>query len=111
MNKFLFGVNLNLVTNICIYGYSFTILLPLLFICVAPYEIVKLAALGYGLAASIVFLVYNMYKAIEDQPGKSKYIVLGLIVVFQIVLYFVLKFYFFSHISKEDYEHNRIKNS
>ena len=82
--------------NLCIYGYSFTVLVPILFICLVPLEIVKYIALGYGLVVSIVFLVYNIYKTIEEKAEKSKYVVLGIIVIFQLILYFTLKFYFFS---------------
>lgn len=109
--KYLFAVQIKLITSVCIYGYSFTILIPVLFFCIIPYEIAKYIALGYGLAASTVFLVYNMYKAIETESGKSKYIILGIIILFQVVLYFVLKFYFFSGITEEDYLAHKHKNS
>lgn len=104
--KYLFGVDFKLINSICVYGYSFTILIPLLFICIAPYNIVEYIALGYGLLSSTVFLVYNIYKLIEDQAKSSKYIILALIVGFQVILYFVLKFYFFTKITKEDYDNH-----
>ena len=92
--KFLFAVDISLMTNICIYGYSFTVLAPVMFICIIPYEIVKIIALAYGLISSTAFLVYNMYKSIEEKAEKSKYVILVLIVGFQAILYLTLKFYF-----------------
>ncbi len=96
--RFIFKVEIQLITSICIYGYSFTILLPLLFLCIIPIEIAKYVTLGYGLIHSTMFLVYNMYQAIDEKAEKSKYFILGLIIGFQVFLYFLLKFYFFSAI-------------
>ena len=99
-----------MITSICIYGYSFTVLLPLLFLCVIPFEIARYIALGYGLIASTSFLLYNMYKAIENRSGSSKYIVLGLILGCQVLLYMILKFYFFSQININDFiEHAKMQ--
>lgn len=96
--RFLFGVQISLITNICIYGYSFTILLPIIVLCLIPVELVKIIFLGYGFITSTMFLVYNMYKSIEEKAEKSKYVILTLIVGFQIVLYLTLKLYFFGQI-------------
>lgn len=99
--RFLFGVDIPMMVNICIYGYSYTILIPILFLCIIPLELIKIVLLAYGLISSTVFLVYNMYKAIEQKSGSSKYVILGLIIGCQVILYFTLKFYFFAEISRK----------
>ena len=104
LTKFLFAVEVSYIENICIYGYSFTILAPVMLLCLIPIEIVKWVALGYGLFHSTMFLVYNMYKTIEEKAEKSKYVILGLIIVFQVALYLVMKFYFFSSLYEKPHE-------
>ena len=99
--KFLFAVELGLITSICIYGYSYTVLIPIMFVCLVPSVIVKLIVLGYGLVNSTMFLVYNMYKTIDQKAEKSKYVILGIIILFQVILYATLKFYFFGKIEAQ----------
>ncbi len=99
--RFLFGLDIPMMVNICIYGYSYTVLIPILFLCIIPFELFKVLLLAYGLISSTVFLVYNMYKVIEQKSGNSKYIVLGLIIGCQVVMYMMLKFYFFAESGNE----------
>lgn len=99
--KFLFGMETKLITSICIYGYSFTILIPIFVLCVIPIEIVKIICLSYGFIVSSVFLVYNIYKEIEHKAGNSKYVILGLIILIQAIIYLTLKFYFFAQFNNE----------
>jgi len=35
----MFDSNINAITTICVYGYSFTVLCPILVLCVLPYEV------------------------------------------------------------------------
>lgn len=96
MVKFLFAFDVGYMTNLCVYGYSFTVLIPILFICLIPYDIVKYISLGYGLVTSIIFLIVNIYQVLSKESSKAKYVILCMIVVFQLLLYFTLKFYFFA---------------
>ena len=93
--KFLFKIDIDLITNICIYGYSYTILIPILLICIIPLKLISTLALLYFLIHSCTFLFYNMYLVIQQKAQKSKYIVLGLLGGIQLLLFFFLKFYFF----------------
>ena len=95
ISKFIFRIDIDLITNMCVYGYSYTILVPILLICLIPFKLVSTLALLYFLIHSCTFLFYNMYKIIEEKAPKSKYVVLGLIGGIQLVLFLLLKFYFF----------------
>ena len=93
--KFLFKIDIELITNICIYGYSYTILIPILLVCIIPFKLISTLALLYFLIHSCTFLFYNMYLVIQQKAQKSKYVVLGLLGGIQLLLFFFLKFYFF----------------
>ena len=93
--KFLFKIDIDLITNICIYGYSYTILIPILLICIIPFKLISTLALLYFLIHSCTFLFYNMYLVIQQKAQKSKYVVLGLLGGIQLLLFFFLKFHFF----------------
>ena len=93
--KFLFKIDIDLITNICIYGYSYTILIPIILICIIPFKLISTLALLYFLIHSCTFLFYNMYLVIQQKAQKSKYVVLGLLGGIQLLLFFFLKFYFF----------------
>ena len=93
--KFIFRIDIDLVTNLCIYGYSYTILIPILLICLIPFKLISTLALLYFLIHSCTFLFYNMFLVIQEKAQKSKYVVLGLLGGIQLLLFFFLKFYFF----------------
>ena len=93
--KFLFKIDIDLITNICIYGYSYTILIPIILICIIPFKLISTLALLYFLIHSCTCLFYNMYLVIQQKAQKSKYVVLGLLGGIQLLLFFFLKFYFF----------------
>ena len=93
--KFIFRIDIDLLTNLCIYGYSYTILIPILLVCIIPFKLLATLALLYFLIHSCTFLFHNMYLVIQQRAQKSKYVVLGLLGGIQLLLFFFLKFYFF----------------
>ena len=93
--KFIFRIDIDLLTNLCIYGYCYTILIPILLVCIIPFKLVATLALLYFLIHSCTFLFHNMYLVIQQRAQKSKYVVLGLLGGIQLLLFFFLKFYFF----------------
>ena len=93
--KFIFRIDIDLATSMCIYGYSYTILIPILLICIIPFKVVATVALLYFLIHSSIFLFYNMFLVIQEKAQKSKYVVLGLLGGIQLLLFFFLKFHFF----------------
>jgi hypothetical protein len=101
LSKFSFKVDIDLITNICVYGYSFVILIPVLFICAIPSEFIETICLLYYLVHSSIFLFYNVYLLISEKAPRAKYAILGIIGGIQLFLFFALKFYFFKNIQKK----------
>jgi hypothetical protein len=95
ISKFLFRIDIDLLINMCVYGYSYVILVPILILCIIPYRLISTLALLYFLIHSCAFLFYNMYLIIQQKAPKSKYFVLGLLGGVQFILFLLLKFYFF----------------
>lgn len=95
ISKFIFRIDIGLITNMCVYGYSYAPLIPLILICIIPFKLVSTLALLYFLIHSCVFLFYNMYLIIQQKAPKAKYVILGLLGGFQFILFLLLKFYFF----------------
>ena len=95
ISKLIFKIDIDLLTNMCIYGYSYTILIPILLICMIPIKLVRTLALIYFLVHSCIFLFYNMILIIQQKAPKTRYIILGIIGGIQFILFFLLKFYFF----------------
>lgn len=98
VSKFMFKIDINLLTNMCVYGYSYVVLIPVLLICIVPIGLIQTLALIYFLAHSCTFLFYNMYLIIQQKAPKSKFIVLGILGGIQFILFLTLKFYFFKKI-------------
>ncbi len=99
--RFVFRVEIALMTNVCVYGYSFAILGPVLLACVIPSDLVEALLLLGWLVCSSFFLLWNVLKFIAEKAEKSKYIILGLILGIQVVLFLTLKFYFYAQVMKK----------
>ena len=99
VSKFAFKIEIDLVSNLCVYGYSFVILIPILFVCVIPSDFLETIFLIYYLVHSSIFLFYNVYLLISEKAPKAKYPILGILGGFQLILFFSLKFYFFKNVS------------
>ncbi len=95
ISKFIFRIDIDLITNMCVYGYSYAILIPVLLICIIPFKLVSTLSLLYFLIHSCAFLFYNMILIIQNKAPKSKFLVIGLIGGIQFTLFLLLKFYFF----------------
>ena len=95
ISRFVFRIDIDLITIMCVYGYSYTILIPILLICIIPFKFIATLALLYFLIHSCTFLFYNLYLMIQEKAPKAKYIVLGLLGGVQFLLFLLLKFYFF----------------
>jgi hypothetical protein len=91
----MFSSEISPVLIVCYYGYSFAIYIPILLLCVINSELLKWIFLIYAVASSTIFLIFNLWKELEKYVEKSRYIILGVITLCQVVLLFTLKFYFF----------------
>lgn len=95
ISKFIFKIDIDLITNMCVYGYSYAILIPVLLICIIPFKLVSTISLLYFLIHSCAFLFYNMILIIQNKAPRSRFVVIGLIGGIQFILFLLLKFYFF----------------
>ncbi len=107
------GIEINLVLVyfvlkqvICYYGYSFTVMGPMLILCVAPFnvkqrikQILKWLFLLYAITSSTVFVLFNLWKDLLKVQQNSRYFLIGSVVVCQLILLFALKYHFFAVIS------------
>lgn len=90
-----FKTDIDLITHMCVYGYSYVILIPILLLCIIPFKLISTLALLYFLIHSCTFLLYNMFLIVQQKNPGAKYIILGLLGGVQILLFLLLKFYFF----------------
>ena len=96
LSNYVFKIrDFNLMTNICIYGYSFVILIPILILCIIPSNLLETVLLIYFLFHSCSFLFYNVYVLISEQAPNAKWPFLGILGGIQLFLFLLLKFYFF----------------
>lgn len=83
---------------ICLYGYSLTCFVLILVLCVIPVGILHWILIGYGIVNSCVFLVLNVKEQIDNLEPFQRYIVFGLTIAVQIVLFLLFKLVFFNMI-------------
>lgn len=97
---YLFGSVTSFVLVLNIYAYSFSIYGPILILCI-PFEKLQWLLLFYAVLSSTCFLLLNFWKELSKYVDNRKYFILGVIGIFQISLFFVIKLKFFAHISKK----------
>ena len=97
----IFGAKLNVAPVICVYGYSSTIFLPITIICSIPSSLLQWIFLGYGIISSSSLIIMSIAKSLSQIKKGKKIAIIVIIIIFQFVLFCVLKFYFFKHINKE----------
>ena len=96
---YLFGSVTSFVLVLNIYAYSFSIYGPILILCI-PFESLQWLLLFYAVSSSTCFLLLNFWTELSKYVDNRKYFILGVIGIFQISLFFVIKLKFFAHISK-----------
>ena len=94
---YLFGSNVSFVLILCIYSYSFTIYIPIMILCI-PVEKLQWIFLLFAILHSTTFLLINFWNELNKFIDSRKYFILGIICIFQICLYIILKIKFFKHI-------------
>ena len=97
----IFGAKINIANVICVYGYSYTIFLPITIICSIPNSLLQWALLAYAIFSSTSLIIVNVAKSFGEVGKGKKLVVIILICIFQIIIFFVLKLYFFKHLNKE----------
>jgi len=97
----LFGGKINVAPIICVYGYSYTIFLPVTIICSIPSHIIQWIFLGYATVSSTSLIIVSIGKSLVDVTKGKKIAIRVILIIFQLIVFCVLKFYFFKHINKE----------
>ena len=90
-----FKLEMKYVSLICLYGYSLCCLIPVLIICSTGFGWIQWIFLTYGIANSTAFFLINLWNHIRSLEERKKYIFLGIFVGGQLILFLILKFYFF----------------
>lgn len=90
------GGNITYIKALCLYGYCFSIFIPVSLICVFFNSFIDWLVLLYcGISTSYI-LIMNLSKVFPEEVDlKKKYIVLGVITAFQIILILFMSYYFF----------------
>ena len=94
---YFFGSNISFILILCIYAYSFTIYIPVMILCI-PIEKFQWIFLFIGVLYSTGFLVINFWNELNKFVDNRKYFVIGIICIFQICLFLILKMKFFKHL-------------
>ena len=97
----IFGGKINIAPVICVFGYSYTIFLPITIICVIPSQILHWIFLGYAILSSSSLIIMSISKTISDISKGKKIAIIVIIIIFQLIIFGVLKFYFFKHLNKK----------
>ena len=97
----IFGGKIGIASIICIYGYSYTIFLPITIICSIPSQVLQWIFLGYAILSSTSLIIMSISKSISKIQKGKKIAIIIIIIIFQLIIFVVLKFYFFKHLNKE----------
>ena len=107
----IFGGKINIAPVICVFGYSYTIFLPITIICIIPSQVLHWITLGYAILSSSSLIIMSISRTISNISKGKKIALIVIIIIFQLTIFFVLKFYFFKHINKKLDEEETIENS
>ena len=97
----IFGGKVSIAPIICVYGYSYTIFLPVTIICSIPSQLLQWIFLGYAILSSSSLIIMSISKSISEIPKGKKIAIIIIIIILQLIIFGVLKFYFFKHLNKE----------
>lgn len=90
-----FKIPMKYVSLICLYGYSLCCLIPVLIICSTGFGWIQWIFLTYAITNSTAFVLINLWHKVNSLENKNKYIFLGIFIGGQIILFLILKLYFF----------------
>jgi hypothetical protein len=84
---------------ICIYGYSFSIFIPVVIVCSIPFELTQWILIAYAVFSSTSLLLVNYWKELSKYMENKRYFIMGIVIVFQAGLFLTLKLYFFEKLN------------
>ena len=105
-----FGAKNSYITALCVYGYSYTVFIPVILLCASGYVVTQWIVLSYGFLQSTSFIIVNYWRELGKYVDKLRVIIILLIIACQAGLVFTLKLYFFQKF-EEEVNNNNIYNS
>ena len=96
-----FSAKNSYITALCIYGYSYTIFIPVILLCSSGYVITQWIFLSYGFLQSTSFIIVNYWRELGKYVDKLRIIIILLIIGCQAALFITLKLYFFKKFEEE----------
>jgi hypothetical protein len=108
----IFKIDMRYISLVCLYGYSLCCLIPVLILCSTGFGWIQWIFLTYGIANSTAFVLINLWNLLSSlDNNRNKYTFLGIFICGQIILFMILKLYFFgSFKSNNAPENNSIPN-
>ena len=103
-----FGAKNSYITALCIYGYSYSIFIPVIILCSSGFAVTQWVVLSYGLFQSTSFILVNYWRELGKYVDKLRIIIILLIIGCQLILFFILKLYFFQQFEEEVQTNNMI---
>ena len=104
-----FGCNNSYISVLCIYGYSFSIYIPVVIICGLGINFAQWILLLYAACSSTSFIIVNFWREMGKFVDKMRIIIIIVIICGQICLFSIMKFYFFEKFEEEVTNNNIIK--
>ncbi|KAF9931819.1 hypothetical protein FBU30_009515 [Linnemannia zychae] len=92
-----FGCQPDLLDMLALYGYGFTIWIPITVLCVLPFDLLRWGFVILGAVVSGLFLVRNMYPVLSRAEAQTSKSILILVVVLHGLLALLLKYKFFAY--------------
>lgn len=86
---------------ICTYGYSYSIFIPVVILCVIPSQIVQWCVLAYACFSSTSLLCVAYWKELGNFVANKRYIIIAIVLICQIGIFLMFKLYFFERFSEE----------
>ena len=96
-----FGAKNSYITALCIYGYSYSVFIPVILLCASGYVFTQWIVLSYGFLQSTSFIIVNYWRELGKYVDKLRLIIILLIIGCQCGLVFTLKLYFFQQFEEE----------
>ena len=96
-----FGAKNSYITALCIYGYSYSIFVPVVLLCSIGHVVSQWIFLIYGVFQSTSFIIVNYWRELGKYVDKLRVIIILLIICCQMGLFFTFKLYFFQEFENE----------
>ncbi|KRX05049.1 hypothetical protein PPERSA_06683 [Pseudocohnilembus persalinus] len=97
-----FGNQVTAFELICLYGYSMAIYIPIIVLCIIPFDWSQWLFLAVGTGISIHFMFKNLKSEFASYEQNKKYLMYGIIAGVQVLFLLFLKMYFFANFEAYD---------